>query len=163
MYGQNDVWVIGPLGQPVRKTLEVGHRGAQRAFNQKDPTQNPTPNPTQYRGGGGGGGLGVGSGSGDGFEGEGVGGGSGSHSGIGGDDNYPNNPGPFRGQYNEDDSSLSPPYRNPQGQGDEYNNGFGQNSVQNNQNGVPQRGYGNADFEPQDERKLKIKQMQVRL
>ena len=27
-------WTIGPLGQPVRKTLEVGHRGVQKAFNQ---------------------------------------------------------------------------------------------------------------------------------
>ena len=25
-----------PLGQPVRKTLEVGHRGAQKAYNQQD-------------------------------------------------------------------------------------------------------------------------------
>lgn len=27
-------WTIGPIGQPVRKTLEVGHRGVQKAFNQ---------------------------------------------------------------------------------------------------------------------------------
>jgi hypothetical protein len=26
-------WVIGPLGIPVRKTIEVGHRGVQKAFN----------------------------------------------------------------------------------------------------------------------------------
>lgn len=32
--GLEDGWVIGPLGQPVRRTLEVGHRGVQKVFNQ---------------------------------------------------------------------------------------------------------------------------------
>lgn len=34
-------WVIGPLGVPVRKTIEVGNRGVQRAYYQGSP-QKPT-------------------------------------------------------------------------------------------------------------------------
>ena len=41
--GLEEGWVIGPLGQPVRRTLEVGHRGAQKAFTQ---SQNMKLSPT---------------------------------------------------------------------------------------------------------------------
>lgn len=37
-----DGWIMGPLGLPVRETLEVGHRGTQKAFNQKSPSHQRT-------------------------------------------------------------------------------------------------------------------------
>lgn len=41
--GLEEGWVIGPMGLPVRKTLEVGNRGVQRAYaNHIAETQSPT-------------------------------------------------------------------------------------------------------------------------
>lgn len=39
--GLSEGWVIGPLGIPVRKTIEVGHRGVQKAFNLAVQQQHP--------------------------------------------------------------------------------------------------------------------------
>ena len=36
-------WVIGPLGMPVRKTLDVGNRRLQKVFNQDSPPKNQAP------------------------------------------------------------------------------------------------------------------------
>ena len=47
-------WTIGPLGQPVRKTLEVGHRGVQKAFNQSLNHSEAYIAQREERGGGGG-------------------------------------------------------------------------------------------------------------
>ena len=42
-----DGWIMGPLGLPVRETLEVGHRGTQKAFNQKSPSHQRTSERTE--------------------------------------------------------------------------------------------------------------------
>lgn len=46
-------WVIGPLGIPVRKTLETGHRGIQKTYHQQigsnSPQKIPPPDNFNYR------------------------------------------------------------------------------------------------------------------
>lgn len=46
-------WVIGPLGIPVRKTLETGHRGVQKTYHQNigsnSPQKIPPPDNFNYR------------------------------------------------------------------------------------------------------------------
>jgi hypothetical protein len=37
--GLDEGWVMGPMGQPVRQTLDVGHRGIAKAYNQKESTE----------------------------------------------------------------------------------------------------------------------------
>ena len=50
--GLEEGWVIGPLGLPVRKTLEVGNRGVQRAYtNHVVQQQSPQKSPAHQAGG----------------------------------------------------------------------------------------------------------------
>lgn len=92
--GLEDGWVIGPLGQPVRRTLEVGHRGVQKVFNQTK-KEHQINSPT-YSGGWG--------------EGEGR--------DRGGSEGYYPEGGNDRGSYSHDSpSSFSPDQRYKEGQG----------------------------------------------